>query len=93
MRLERLISFRSRAVYNAYYKSHRIRPADIAEASWRKSSWSAYNGGCVEFTRLEDGRVGVRDTKDLGNGPALFFTRPEWDAFLAGAKHGEFDLD
>jgi hypothetical protein len=47
----------------------------------------------VEFTRLEDGWVGVRDTKDLGKGPVLFFTRPEWEAFLAGAKHGEFDLN
>jgi hypothetical protein len=47
----------------------------------------------VEFARLEDGRVCIRDTKDLERGPALFFTPTEWDAFLAGAKHGEFDLD
>jgi hypothetical protein len=45
----------------------------------------------VEVSHFQDGRVGVRDTKDLENGPALIFTRPEWDAFLSGVRLGEFD--
>jgi hypothetical protein len=32
----------------------------------------------------------VRDSKNP-NGPALIFTPAEWDAFVGGAKDGEFD--
>jgi hypothetical protein len=77
--------------YDAYYRSHGVRSAELTEASWRKSSWSSYNGNCVEIARLRDGRIAVRDTKDKAAGPALIFTHPEWNAFLAGAKSGEFD--
>lgn len=77
--------------YNAYYRSHAVRSDELAEALWKKSSWSSYNGNCVEIARLRDGRIAVRDTKDKAAGPALIFTRPEWDAFLSGAKNGEFD--
>jgi hypothetical protein len=77
--------------YNTYYRSHGVRSADLAGALWKKSSWSSYNGNCVEIARLQDGRVAVRDTKDSAAGPTLFFTQPEWNAFLAGAKNGEFD--
>jgi len=66
---------------------------DLAKASWKKSSSSSYNGNCVEIAHLQDGCVGVRDTKDMEKGPFLVFTRSEWDAFLLGAKRGEFDLD
>ena len=31
----------------------------------------------------------MRNSRDPG-GPALVFTRAEWDAFLAGARDGEF---
>jgi hypothetical protein len=34
--------------------------------------------------------VRVRDSKQPG-GPALCFTWPEWKAFIAGVKEGEFD--
>jgi hypothetical protein len=60
--------------------------------SWRKSSWSAYNGSCVEFAELEHGRVGVRDTKANGSGPVLVFTHAEWKLFLASVKSGDLDL-
>jgi hypothetical protein len=89
MRLGRLVPFGSR--YGAYYRSHGVTSAEIAMDSWYKSSASGYNGNCVEVSHLGDGRVAVRDTKDTASGPALIFTRPEWDAFLAGAKNGEFD--
>ena len=36
------------------------------------------------------GAVFVRDSKDP-EGPTLPFNDQEWDAFIAGAKAGEFD--
>jgi hypothetical protein len=62
---------------------------DLAEASWRKSSRSAAAGHCVEVAFVGQATA-VRDSKDP-DGPALVFTPAEWDAFLEGAKHGEFD--
>jgi hypothetical protein len=89
MWLGKLVSFNLR--YGAYYRSHGASSAEIAVASWRKSSASAYNGDCVEVSHLRDGRVAVRDTKDRATGPTLIFTRSEWNAFIVGAKNGEFD--
>jgi hypothetical protein len=34
----------------------------------------------------------LRDPKDPG-GPTLVFTPAEWEAFVAGVRDGEFDLD
>jgi Domain of unknown function (DUF397) len=67
------------------------RLPEIVDASWRKSSLSTYNGNCVEVGNLRDGRIAVRDTKARGMGPVLVFGRSDWEAFLADAKHGEFD--
>jgi hypothetical protein len=63
---------------------------DVASAKWRKSSLSTYNGNCLEVGRIGN-IIGVRDTKDKGRGPVLAFTQDEWNAFLGGAKAGEFD--
>ena len=57
--------------------------------AWEKSSDSFSNGNCVEVAE-DGGRVLVRDSKHPG-GPVLAFTRAEWEAFLKGAKRGEFD--
>ena len=59
---------------------------------WFKSTRSGNNGACVEVARLSDEVIGVRDSKAKGKGPILTFTRTEWDAFIGGAKDGEFDL-
>jgi hypothetical protein len=57
---------------------------------WQKSSLSGPNGGpCVEMAKAPDG-VYVRDSKDP-SGPVLRFTRSEVEAWLGGAKAGEFD--
>jgi hypothetical protein len=57
---------------------------------WIKSTFSHANGSCVEVTQLEDGMIGIRDSRAPG-GPTLRFTRDEWAAFLAGVDSGEFD--
>jgi hypothetical protein len=90
MDLRRLLPPRSHTS-DGYYQLRGVQAEDIARATWLKSSISAYNGSCFELACLVDDRVGVRDTKDRGSGPVLIFTRSEWDAFLTGAKAGEFD--
>lgn len=57
---------------------------------WVKSSLSFSNGNCIEVTELPGDAVGVRNSRDP-DGPVLKFTRGEWDAFLGGARRGEFD--
>lgn len=63
--------------------------ADLSNAEWFKSSYSGGGNDCVEIAYLDGGMVGVRDSKNT-DGPALIFTPSEWDAFLRGAKDGEF---
>ncbi len=58
---------------------------------WIKSSFSGPTGGnCVEVAFLADGEVAVRNSRHP-DGAALIFTNAEWDAFLRGARGGEFD--
>jgi len=64
---------------------------DLSGARWRKSSFSQDGGQCVQTAFLPDGSVALRHSKDPG-GSVLIYTPREWDAFLKGAKDGEFDL-
>ncbi|WP_431970241.1 DUF397 domain-containing protein [Nocardia sp. bgisy134] len=60
-------------------------------SAWRKSSYSGPSGGnCVEVAEVSNGLVAVRNSRDP-EGAVLFYTRPEIDAFVRGAKAGEFD--
>ena len=61
-----------------------------ARPVWIKSSLSYANGNCVEVSELEQGAVGVRNSRDR-EGPVLRFTPEEWRAFLGGVRKGEFD--
>lgn len=62
------------------------------QLNWRKSTRSGpWTDNCVEVADLPDGGRAVRDSKDPG-GPVLRFTWDEWNAFVLGAKDGEFDL-
>lgn len=56
---------------------------------WVKSSASGADG-CVQIALTGSDLVLVRDSKDP-DGAVLTFDAQEWDAFLAGAKSGEFD--
>lgn len=64
----------------------------MGKGDWRKSSWSAFNGNCVEVAQLGEDRVGVRDTKDSGEGPVLVFGGDSWRAFLNDVKRNDLDL-
>jgi hypothetical protein len=74
-----------------YYRSHGVTPDRVSRTSWQKSASSNLNGACVEIGQVAPDRIGVRDTKDNGNGPILFFTRIEWEVFISAVKSGEFD--
>lgn len=60
--------------------------------TWRKATASGGdNGGCLFVARDEDtGMIGIRDSKHPADAPQ-WYTRVEWDAFISGAKAGEFD--
>jgi len=62
----------------------------LEDLLWFKSSFSAA-GNCVEVAHLPGGGVALRDSKDRAKAPHLY-NRSEWEAFLLGAKNGEFDL-
>ncbi|MGW0435218.1 DUF397 domain-containing protein [Micromonospora sp. NPDC003197] len=66
----------------------------LGMVAWHVSTRSGNgSGNCVEAGSVRDGsgRYAVRDSKDRG-GPILVFADGGWGAFLAGLKHGEFDL-
>jgi len=67
------------------------RPVGDHTGRWIKSSFSGPTGGnCVEIAFLDSGQIAVRNSR-TPDGPVLVFTGAEWDAFLRGARGGEFD--
>jgi len=58
------------------------------DTPWRTAAKSS-GGNCVQVTR-RDGMIMIADSKHPG-GPILSYTPGEFDAFLDGAKKGEFD--
>lgn len=61
---------------------------DLTGAEWISSNEDGSPGG-VEIAFVGD-MICMRNGDDHG-GPVLVFTQGEWDAFVAGAKDGEFD--
>lgn len=67
-----------------------MRSVNPSGTYWRKSSYSAANGDCVEVARLANGYIGVRDSKNILQ-PALGFTPTLWQRFIGEVKHGRTD--
>ncbi|MGC5013760.1 DUF397 domain-containing protein [Streptosporangium sp. DT93] len=65
---------------------------ELENAVWRKATKSGPNGGdCLEVAPLSGGRVGLRDTEAPDKAPFVV-SAGVWDAFVDGAKKGEFDF-
>lgn len=62
--------------------------SERADLVWRKSTASG-GGNCVQVAFTDDS-VLVRNSQ-MPSGPMLSFSTSEWDAFLDGARDGEFD--
>jgi Domain of unknown function (DUF397) len=63
---------------------------DSTRAVWRSAPGET-SGSRVEVAFV-DKLIGLRNGADPDS-PILVFTQDEWDAFVAGAKDGEFDID
>jgi hypothetical protein len=67
---------------------------ELAVVDWRVSTRTGSgSGNCVEAALLADGsgRVAVRHSHHP-DGAAIIYTRAEGEAFIGGAKDGEFDF-
>jgi hypothetical protein len=63
----------------------------LDDANWLAGSRRGPdNGSRVEVAFVGEA-IAVRDAANP-DGPALIFTPAEWDAFVGGAKDGEFDV-
>ncbi|WP_424531787.1 DUF397 domain-containing protein [Sphaerisporangium viridialbum] len=60
---------------------------DLRHAQWRKSTFSADTGNCVEVASNLPGIFAVRDSKNP-TGPALVVEPGAWLAFVRGVKAG-----
>ena len=60
---------------------------DLNRAEWLSSSQGI---GDVQVAFI-DGFIAMRDGRSP-EGPSLIFTPAEWNAFVLGARDGEFDL-
>jgi hypothetical protein len=66
--------------------------SDLSHADWRKSSYSANGGNCVEVAQNLAGVIAVRDSKNPHGSP-LAFTPRDWDRFTFSIKNGDLSLD
>ncbi len=66
-----------------------LSEAERAALTWLKAQSSSHNGQCVEIAEAV-GKIAIRDSKDP-DGPILVYTPAEFEAFLNGARNGEFD--
>ena len=71
-------------------KKMTLSESERRNLAWRKAQCSTINGQCVEIASTP-GKIVMRDSKDP-DGPILVYTLAEFNAFLEGARNGEFDI-
>lgn len=70
---------------------HNGMPAsDLRELEWQASQHSDSQEARVELAVLPGGSIAMRHSRHPA-GPALIYTHAEIEAFIAGAKDGDFD--
>lgn len=62
-------------------------PAELAAATWHKSTRSGGGNNCVEVAFVTSG-IGVRDSKNR-SGAAFMFSADAWSAFLGQLRGGD----
>ena len=65
---------------------------DTAAADWRRTTNEDGSPGKLEVGFAADGLVALRYAEEP-DGTILIYTPAEWDAFVAGVKDGEFDIE
>ncbi|MDX2564248.1 DUF397 domain-containing protein [Streptomyces sp. TX20-6-3] len=63
---------------------------DISGVAWEGAPGTSPDEERVEIARLPEGAVAMRSSLDKDT--VLRYTKAEWDAFVLGARDGEFDL-
>ncbi|WP_448317942.1 DUF397 domain-containing protein [Streptomyces sp. CO7] len=64
---------------------------DISGVEWRSAPGTERDEERVEIAHLPGGAVAMRSSLDPGT--VLRYTQAEWQAFVLGARDGEFDLE
>ncbi|MFI1258949.1 DUF397 domain-containing protein [Streptomyces netropsis] len=65
---------------------------DLAEATWRKSSYSGNGVDCIEVADQFPGAVPIRDSKRPG-GPCIVVPATAWSAFVGQIHSGRIKAD
>lgn len=64
--------------------------SNLSDADWQASCHGDPQASRVELAVLPGGSIAMRHSDHPG-GPALIYTHAEIEAFIAGAKDGDFD--
>ncbi|MFI6645549.1 DUF397 domain-containing protein [Streptomyces sp. NPDC050504] len=64
---------------------------DISGVEWQGPPGTSPDEERVEIAHLPDGAVAMRSSLDPDT--VLRYTKAEWDAFVLGARDGEFDIN
>ena len=74
-------------------KKHIRGTIDLSNAVWRRAAGSEkVPGSHLEIAFLPDHYVAMRSSEHPRDDQTLIFTPSEWEAFVLGAKDGEFNV-
>ena len=74
-------------------KKHIRGKLDLSNAVWQRAAGSEeIEGPHLEIAFVQDGYVAMRSSEHPVDEETLIFTPAEWEAFVLGAKDGEFDV-